>query len=160
MSKLRHWTNGLQCTVPPVDGISGRVSVGLGGRLCIIMGGWFEQHIHCVAAQSPCPDARFPPSRLPGKGSKLRHRPVSAASALGPNPAAGVPTRSVRLACRTSSARRVNERHRAFCRGGDERPAPIHAVRGEPHALSISDHSSPAPRSYRPGVKVLSRRCC
>jgi hypothetical protein len=42
MSKLRHWTNGLQRRMAPVDGIGGLVSVGLGGRLCIIMGGWFE----------------------------------------------------------------------------------------------------------------------
>jgi len=160
MSKLRHWTNGLHCRVPPVDGIGGRVSVGLGGRLCIIMGGWFEHHTHCVAAQSPCPDARFPPSRLPGKGSKLRHRPVSVVSALGPNPAAGVPTRSVRLACRTSSATRGNERHRAFYRGGDERPAPIHAVRGEPYLLSIPDFASASPHSFCPGGDVLFRLCC
>jgi hypothetical protein len=39
MSKLRHWTNGLQRRMAPVDGIGGLVSVGLGGRLCIIMGG-------------------------------------------------------------------------------------------------------------------------
>jgi hypothetical protein len=42
ISKLRHWTNGLQRRMAPVDGIGGLVSVGLGGRLCIIMGGWFE----------------------------------------------------------------------------------------------------------------------
>ena len=42
MSKLRHWANGLQRRVVPVDGVGGRVSVGLGGRICIIMGGYFE----------------------------------------------------------------------------------------------------------------------
>ncbi len=68
ISKLRHWTNGLQRRMAPVDGIGGPVSVGLGGRLCIIMGGWFEQHTHCVAAQSPCPVAPLSPSRLPSKG--------------------------------------------------------------------------------------------
>ena len=68
MSKLRHWTNGLQSRMAPVDGIGGLVSVGLGGPLCIIMGGWFEQHTYCVAAQSPSPVAPLSPSRLPSKG--------------------------------------------------------------------------------------------
>jgi len=75
MSKLRHWTNGLKRSEAPVDGIGGRFSVGLGGRLCIIMGGWFEQHAYCVSAQSPCPPARLSPSWLPGKGPRFRHRP-------------------------------------------------------------------------------------
>jgi len=42
MSKSRHWTNGLQRWMAPLDGMGGRVSAGLGGRLCIIMGGSFE----------------------------------------------------------------------------------------------------------------------
>ena len=72
--------------------------------------------------------------------------PVSAASALGPN--------------RPPSASHGNERHRAFCHGEDNRPAPIHASHGEPCSLSIPDLSSPSPHSFCPGVVFLSRRCC
>ncbi len=86
--------------------------------------------------------------------------PVSAALADGPMLAAGVPMRSVRPTYRTSSASYGNETHRASRRGGDERPAPIHAFRGEPFSLSIPDLSSPSPHSYCPGVDTLSRRSC
>ncbi len=57
--------------------------------------------------------------------------PVSAASALGPNPASGVPTRYVRPAGRPPSASHGDERHRAFCHCEDERPSHIYAFRGD-----------------------------